>query len=636
MQTPLVLLLPICLLGVRHHSAYLAEDGTYSQYQQPPANHSAFMRRREPHGLDFSWKTTSKPKFLTSKHQKVEPLLKVYPSDTAHRQGRSRDIPQPHQQPEGLKRVVYYATLPEISRYAPPVQNGPYAASVQKSQYLPTVQSTRYVPSMQDSHYAATVQDSQYVPPVQESQYAPPVQKSQYKPGQDHHYVPPVRESQYAALGQDHHYEPPVQENQYEPGQDHHYVPPVQESQYAPPGQDHHYVPPVQESPFPEQDHRYTDTRFTAATLKPYRHLPFTQQRSYDPNKVGKDFVTRVQSAVIDVRPPADKNKDYHSPSFTIIDANPNYADLYDRITVLNGGETLDTKDKYTVAHGYGGNSLMEPVSQSQSRPIATPYAISPSSYYMRPYYGASEMQKLVALPGTPSLNSPGLYTPYAAPNFQTESPYPTRHNRFPPNRYTPDSPLAAILGPSPARPSADMADPPYRFQHSVSLGPPTPSIWLPTSSQELNDNLGPSTFDHSSLRPLSYKNKFASHLGPYDAALPFGQKYPDFGTFGADYSVKPHSHLPFKPHFSQVSDWLTNKPSLDLSAFDLEDFNNALASSAASAGPESSSSAPMSASGDSLSLNGGVDLFGDSNNTIITPYLTSLPNTSSADSQDD
>lgn len=532
MSTPFTLLVLLWLLGIWHHSlAYLTlDDGISSILRQPQqvTNYSAYIRKRESPGVDFTWKTTSKPKFVTGKTQKVEPILTVYPPDVVYRHGRGRELVlQPHQQPDGLKRVIYYATLPEINRYVPPVQ-----------------------------------------------------------------------------------------------------------------------------------DHRYTTATFGSY---PYRQpVPFTQQRSYDPNKVGKDFVTRVQSTVIDVRPRGDKKKDYHSPTFTIIDANPTYPDLYDRVTILNGGEMLDGKDKYGVLQGYGGNSVVEHVPPLQTnRPLATPYSITPNLYYnMRPYHSA-EMQKLVAVPGiaaVPGLaaaplvnNIPNLYTTYTSSNYQNQPPYPTRHNRFPTNRYPTSSPLAAILG-SPQRPAADVPEQPHRFQPGTGLGgPSTTSNWLPTSSLELsnnlgsNDNLGPSSFDQSSpvdnpsLRPLSYKNKFATHLDPYDNGSPFGQKYTDFGTFNTDFSItKPNGQMSFKPHFSQVSDWLTNKPSLDISQFELEDFNNALASNTASNGQDSSSSMPTSPAGGSTNLNGGVDLFSDMNNTIITPYLASFPNTSSIESQDD
>lgn len=526
MSTTLTLLMPLWLFGIWQPSLALIplEDG-FAFFRQPQAtNYSTFLRKRESPGVNFTWKTTSKPKFVTGKMQKVEPILTVYPPDVVYRHGRGRELVlQSHQQPDGLKRVIYYATLPEISRYVPPVQ-----------------------------------------------------------------------------------------------------------------------------------DHRYTTATFGSY---PYRHpVPFSQQRSYDPNKAGKDFVTRVQSTVIDVRPRGDKKKDYHSPSFTIIDANPNYPDLYDRVTVLNGGEMLDGKDKYGVLQGYGGNSLVEHVPQLQtSRPLATPYAMPPNLYYnIRPYHGA-EMQKLVAVPGIAAIpgvaaapllnNDPNLYTTYTASNLQNPPPYPTRHNRFPSNRYPTSSPLAAILGSAPQRPAADVAEPPHRFQHGAGLGgPSTTSNWVPTSSLELgNNNLGPSSFDQSSpednpsLRPLSYKNKFATHLDPYDGGSPFGQKYTDFGTFNTDFSInKPNSHASIKPHFPQVSDWLTNKPSLDISQFELEDFNNALASNTASAGQDSQSSMPTSSGGGSTNVNGGMDMFNDMNNTIITPYLASFPNTSSTESQDD
>lgn len=552
MSTQFTLLVPLWLLGIWHHSlAYLPLDDDIEPFfrQSHITNYSAFINKRDSPVMDYNWKTTSKPKFVTGKLQKVEPILTVYPPDVVYRHGRGRELVlQPHQQPDGLKRVIYYATLPEISRYMPPVQ--------------------------------------------------------------DHRYTT-------ASFGSYPYHQP---------------------------------VPYTQQSvPYTQQPVPYTQ-----------QPVPFNNQRSYDPNKAGKDFVTRVQSTVIDVRPRGDKKKDYQPPSFTIIDANPTYPDLYDRVTILNGGEMLDGKDKYGVLQGYGGNSVVEHVPPLQThRPLVTPYAMNPNLYYnMRPYHTA-EMQKLVAVPGitaVPGLaaaplvnNVPNLYTTYTASNLQNPPPYPTRHNRFPTNRYPTNSPLAAILG-SPQRPAADIPEQPHRFQPATGVGgqPPT-SNWVPTSNLEVsnnlgsNDNLGPSQFDqpapvdNPSLRPLSYKNKFATHLDPYDNGSPFGQKYTDFGTFNTDFSItKPNGQMSFKPHFSQVSDWLTNKPSLDISQFELEDFNNVLASNAAATGQDSSSSMPTSPAGGSANLNPGLDMFSELNNTIITPYLSSFPNISSVESQDE
>lgn len=370
----------------------------------------------------------------------------------------------------------------------------------------------------------------------------------------------------------------------------------------------------------PAHDHRYT-----TAIFGPYRQypVPFNQQRSYKPNQGNEDSVTRVQSHVIDVRTRGDQKNHYPPPhTIAVHDAPPYYPDVYHHVAVLNGGGISAGKDEYGVLYGYGGNWLVEHVPPIQSRPVVVANA-------MRPYHGP-QIPKLVGIPA--AFGGPSLYTTYTASGVRTEPPYPSRFDRFPANRYPTNSPLAEILGPAAPRPSAEVTKPPVQPNTALAGLPATKP---PASGLELNADLGPSTVDQAdpSLRPLSYKNKFSTHLDPQDGGSPFGQKYTDFGTFNTDFSINANENLSDKPQLG--SDWLNKKPNLDISQFESEDVNNALASNAASAGQESSSSAPSAAAGSSASLSGGVDLFADLNDTIIMPYLASFPNTSSIESQD-
>ncbi|XKL61718.1 hypothetical protein PGB90_001551 [Kerria lacca] len=472
---------------------------------------------------DFTWKVgKTTPQFVTTKlnEQNAKPTLKVYPPDVIYRTSRARELVLP--QRNGLTRVIYYAPLPEVTRYP--------------------LDSNRRI-------------------------------------------------SDYAQM-------------------------------------------PVS--------------------------LQLNQHRSFDPTKAGKDFVTRVQSSIIDVRPRNENKKEISStPTFTIIDANPTphpvgldrimYPDMYQNMipSVEKDRHMMaypyqkpfsPFKQQYPVPYYVGGVEVGNNIDKSH---YLGQYQFQPQT---SPFY--HEVEK-INLPLSHQ-HQHNQQTTFLTSSYYSSSPYPTRHNRFPPDRYplTSSLPFTSVEISQPSqRPSTLDIGENYPSLNSASFGidsPSTHSSLLSGSNFDFGDNLSGS-LDHSSLdlenhnrpgsslHPLSFKNKFADYGNFVLNGPPIGgQKYTDFNGFNSEFSFKPS----LKPQFPQVSDWLTNKPSMDLSSFELEDFNAAAAAASAAAtggqdyhikGSLLSNSAPTSLNNQSDTTDSSKDV----TNTILTPFTSSFSNSS-------
>lgn len=477
---------------------------------------------------NFTWKITKTPPFVTSKlkKQNAEPIVQVYPPDTVYRSGRSHELALP-QEGSG-KRIIYYATLPDVKRY-----------------------------------------------------------------------------------------------------------------------------------PLPAADDRYSD-------YLPLPVIPVSnQQRSYVPNKIGKDFVTRVQSSIIDVRPKEEsKNKDVSTPMFTIIDASPtpHSAVGLDRVMYPEYLNHLD----YGSLNAYTGDKTLFPrpymnsykTPYSSSLPYFNPtanfdksqYHISQYQYQQQssPYY--SDVQKIHG--SLPHHLQPAVTTS----SLHNSSPYPTRHTRFPMDRYPPSSPLSDLVSSSlpVAHSNANLQNSAHHYSmgHSSNYGIDGPSSFtgssslgggssfgssldgssLGASSLDFEDNLTP-TLDHSldldyHRFPNLLKDKFANYN--YET---LGQKYLNlhnsFNT-GDDFPFKFSDQSSFSSPFSQVSDWLTNKP-FDMSSFELDDFNAAAAAAnTAAVNQDYFIKGSSFISGDSYNRQKNMtNPVTEANNTIITPFTMSFSNSS-------
>ncbi len=367
--------------------------------------------------------------------------------------------------------------------------------------------------------------------------------------------------------------------------------------------------------------------------------LPLNHHRSYDPTKVGKDFVTRVQSSVIGILPPRDEGrKDISStPSFTIIDAHPtSYPHQgMDRIMISDYHNAIGgvDKDRHLLPYGYSG--VVDPTPYQYNPPVKLQhpnlipyhggvnkqqYQVSQYQYHHQPYPQLyTEVEKIGPLGH--QLNQ---HTTFQTAAYYNVPSYPTRHNRFPPERYPTSSSLNFLDAPAPAaRPPSPGLDHSLHHNSGLSHGlhqnavfshghePPTPTSSLhPESGFELNDNFAPHLGHTPPLgldghRP--FRNKYSTNYGDFFAGT--GQKYLDLGGNGLS------NDFSYKPQFSQVSDWLT-------SSFDLEEFNSA----AAAANAAATGDQDYHIKGDSSQMNG-TNPYKEVNNTVITPFTSSFSN---------
>lgn len=360
-----------------------------------------------------------------------------------------------------------------------------------------------------------------------------------------------------------------------------------------------------------------------------YTNYPtVNQQRSFATPKGGKEFVTRVQSTIIDVRPRGENRKEISStPTFTIIDANPTsysgYPPPYNRIQA----DFITNLDK--PSYNYLPSYYNSPKNQ---------YEILPQNvfkaHYHNPYSSNTDKSQYpLAHYQYQQQSNPYFYNDIGLgkiPSQYYSPPYPSRHTRFPTDRYPITSPLSHFdIGiPPTSSPALSQSHSNFNqhngnfhsYQPSLGYDSPSTTFSSPSPSLDFNSNFGTSLDhgldfdDHHTISPL--KDKFLDYNS-------LSQKYFDFNGFN-DFAPLKYDNKdtfkfdkePFKGPFSQVSDWLTNKP-FDLTSLDFDD-------------PTSNRDYQTKGSAHSVVVDSQVTnqnlttTVKDSDNTIITPFTSS------------
>jgi hypothetical protein len=296
---------------------------------------------------------------------------------------------------------------------------------------------------------------------------------------------------------------------------------------------------------------------------------PRSNQRSYNAHNAGKEFVTRVQSAIINVNG-EDKNKDSQksNPSYTIIDAPPAHHQY-----PINSVNKVMQPAGYYNKHMTGIEYHHSPYYNYHQKPYISDFKLPYSSslpYYntgngiglsqyqhyqhqSSPYY--DEVEKVHAS-GHEHLHHQHHHTQHLTGTVPHQSPpFPTRHLRFPPSRYPLGSPFSDLL--SSSRPlNSHPLDSSFP-EHSSSTGFGDGFSSSPFSF-DFNDNLGPVTMDHN----LDYNNNNKFSNKP----LTLRDKFPTFNKY-SDASDSFNSPF-FNSQFSPASDTLMGNKPFDQDAF--------------------------------------------------------------------